>query len=81
MTAVLQLSWPFGTQHLPLPVRAAMANKQFDHGAFDDVCALADDVFVTCKPSGVSMAAAIVVQPSLDETQPAIPYATVQEFQ
>ena len=66
--AVILALWK---KHLPVQVRAAIAGQTFDNETFDAVCELADQVFETCRPAGVSIAAA-----SLDETQPAIPYAT-----
>ena len=60
-------------KHLPVQVRAAIAGQIFDNETFDQVCELADQVFETCRPAGVSIAAATI---NMDETQPAIPYAT-----
>ena len=60
----------------PLPVRTVIAQHEFNFETFDAVVELADEVFDTCRPSGVSVAAmSAVPQVSLDETQPAIPYA------
>ena len=57
-------------RHLPGPVRAAISHMEFNSNTFDAVCKLADDVFQSNQPTP-SIAAV-----SLDETQPAIPYAT-----
>ena len=57
-------------RHLPGNVRAAISHMEFNSTTFDAVCKLADDVFQSNQPTP-SIAAV-----SLDETQPAIPYAT-----
>ena len=56
-------------------VRAGIAHCQFNYDTFNSVCQLADDIHATVRP-GAAVAAVAAV--SLDETQPAIPYATAE---
>ena len=57
-------------------VRAGIAHCQFNYDTFNSVCQLADDIHATVRP-GAAVAAVAAV--SLDETQPAIPYASQPE--
>ena len=57
-------------------VRAGIAHCSFDSTTFNAVCDLADKIHSTSMPAGANMSVAAV---SLDETQPAIPYAAVPE--
>ena len=56
-------------------VRAGIAHCTFDAQNFNATVQLADDIHASAFPQGASSVAAV----SLDETQPAIPYASVPE--
>ena len=59
-------------RHLSSTVRAGIAHCEFSATTFNAVTQLADDIHSTSYPAGGPTVAAV----SLDETQPAIPYAT-----
>ena len=60
-------------RQLPGVVRAGIASSRLTKDTFETICQLADDIFMANRPS--SSVSAV----SLDETQPAIPYATQPE--
>ena len=57
-------------RHLPSNVRAGIASMKLTAESFDQITQLADDIWSANKP------AATVSSINMDETQPAIPYAT-----
>ena len=62
-------------RQLPGNVRAGIAHCSFNKDTFDSVVQLADDIYSTNNPGP---AVAAIRAPNLDETQPAIPYATAE---
>ena len=68
--AIILAMWK---RHLPGSVRAGIAHCNFTKETFDTVVQLADDIFVSNAPAS-SMAAIATPSPSLNETQPAMPY-------
>ena len=60
-------------RNLSSTVKAGIAHCQFNYDTFNATVQLADDIHSTTRPGGAAKAVAAV---SLDETQPAIPYAT-----
>ena len=78
--AVVMSLWK---RQLPSNVKAHIAGMKFDKSTFKDVLQHADDVHASNAPSAsvaaVRLVAAAAPPPaSLDETQPAIPYATAE---
>ena len=69
--AIISSLWK---RQLSAQVRAGIAHCQFNYNTFNEVCQLADDIHSTVRPGG-AVAAVAVAAVSLDETQPAIPYA------
>ena len=66
-------------RHLSTTVRAGIAHLQFNGETFQQVVQLADDIHENANPSGSTRTypvAAVQAQAGLDETQPAIPYAS-----
>ena len=59
-------------RHLPGVVRAGLAKYRLTNDNFDEVLQLADDIYYANRPATAGSVSAA----SLDETQPAIPYAT-----
>ena len=80
--AVVMALWK---RQLPANVRSGIAGMSFDHTTFKDVLQHADDIHASNAPPSSQVAAvrltAASASPSvsLDETQPAIPYAAVPE--
>ena len=64
-------------RQLPGNVRAGIAHIVFSKATFDAVVTLADDIFLSTKASS-SVAAIRAPSASMDETLPAIPYATAE---
>ena len=69
--AVISTLWK---RHLPSNVKDGIAHCEFTEDSFNATVDLADKIFDNNKPSH-AVAAVTVAQASLDETQPAIPYA------
>ena len=65
-------------RHLPSNVKAGIAHSKFNKDTFNTVLQLADDIFETTGGASQIPSVAAVQQASLDETQPAIPYATAE---
>ena len=60
-------------RHLSSQVRAGIAKMEFNENTFEEIVQLADDIHQTTRaPRAI---AAVAAPESLDETQPAIPYA------
>ena len=68
-------------RHLPSAVRAGIARTPFSKDTFKEITALADDIFYNTTPAGAPAGVAALegAESHLNETQPAIPYATVPE--
>ena len=64
-------------RHLPENVRAGISHYTLSKDNFDEVLQRADDIFQSSssRSAGAVAAVAASAAPSLDETQPAIPYA------
>ena len=61
-------------RQLPGNVRAGIAHCTFNKDTFDSVLQLADNIYVSSRPSPSVAAIAAAATASLDETQPALPY-------
>ena len=73
--AIVEALWH---RHLPPAVRAGIAKYRLSKDTFNEIIDLADDIFESNNlPSvaALSVSAGAGPNPSLDETQPAIPYA------
>ena len=72
--AVIMALWK---RHLPENVRAGISHYTLNKDNFNEVLQRADDIFQSSSRAAGAVAAVTVVNPtpSLDETQPAIPYA------